>query len=259
MNIEKITCISLKAVAVLLLVCGMLSACKKDEPEPAPVVASPWLRVAVQPYFGVDMLYLDSTYVTNEGYLVQFTDLKFYATNWRNGNVTLTDAALFNYRQQGTDFILVPKSWLDFSEIHGNLGVGADNHADPSAFPNDSPLNISNTDGLHWGWNPGYIFIAVEARADTLPDANENFDHTVVLHVGTDAFLQTVDFTDITWNHVSAQLYAASLKLDMQVFLANGSQTIDLKEEYITHSAAGQEALSLKAIQNFKAALSWMP
>lgn len=156
MNIGKITRISFG----LLIFCGSLAACKKDKPEPEPAVVAPQLRVDVQPFFGTDLLELDSTYVTNEGYLVQFTDLKFYATNWKNGNVVLTDAALFNYRLTGTDFIRAAKSPLDFTEIHGNLGVGADNHADPSAFPNDSPLNIANTDGLHWGWNPGYTFAA---------------------------------------------------------------------------------------------------
>jgi hypothetical protein len=255
MNMRKITWITV----CLLGLGGSLASCKKDDPTPEPVVASNQLRVKVQPYFGAELLHLDSTYVSNEGYLVQFTDLKFYATEWKNGSVTLTDAALFNYRQNGTDFIEAEKSPLDFEEIHGYLGVGANNHADPSAFPNESPLNISNTDGMHWDWNPGYIFIAVEARADTLPDPNENFDQIIVLHVGTDAFLQTLDFTNISWTNVGEKIYEATLKLDLQVFLANGPQTIDLKEEYITHSAAGQEVLSLKAIQNFKAALSWLP
>ena len=42
----------------------------------------------------------------------------------------------------------------------------------------------------------------------------------------------------------------------MQVFLQNGGQTIDLETEYTSHTAPGQEVLSAKVIQNFKAAIS---
>jgi hypothetical protein len=42
----------------------------------------------------------------------------------------------------------------------------------------------------------------------------------------------------------------------MQKFLQNGAQTIDVKTEHSSHSLAGEEALSLKVIQNLRDALS---
>lgn len=44
--------------------------------------------------------------------------------------------------------------------------VGPDekhNHADPAQFPADHPLN-PNRNGLHWNWQGGYIFLALEGR-----------------------------------------------------------------------------------------------
>ncbi len=42
------------------------------------------------------------------------------------------------------------------------LGLEApDNHADPAKFPAGHPLN-ANLNGLHWDWQGGYIFLALE-------------------------------------------------------------------------------------------------
>ena len=37
------------------------------------------------------------------------------------------------------------------------------NHAEPAQFPADHPLN-PNLNGLHWNWQGGYIFLALEGR-----------------------------------------------------------------------------------------------
>ena len=92
---------------------------------------------------------------------------------------------------------------------------------------------------------------------DTIADAIENFDHFVIFHIGTDAFIQPISLPSITWTASGTGLYTLPLKLDMQKFLQNGLQTIDLKTEYSSHSSAGQESLSLKVIQNFKDAISF--
>jgi hypothetical protein len=109
---------------------------------------------------------------------------------------------------------------------------------------------------MHWDWNPGYIFIKVEAKVDTLADGVDNFDHFVIFHIGTDPLIQTLNFTSVNWISNGNGLYTLPLKLDMQKFLQNGAQTIDLKTEHSSHTMAGQEVLSLKVIQNFKDAIS---
>jgi hypothetical protein len=77
----------------------------------------------------------------------------------------------------------------------------------------------------------------------------------VVFHVGGDDYLQNLNFGSLSWNAAGANLYATSLKLDMKTFLNNGSSSIDLMTEYSSHTAAGQEAISLKVIEHFRDAI----
>lgn len=233
----------------------IFSSCKNDKVEdPKPIVDL--LKVTLQPVYGPDDLLLDQTYTTAEGYAIQFTDLKCYVTDIQNGANQLCQAALFNFRENGTTLFTKPGKPEDFSDLTGFVGVSAAyNHLDPTEFENDNPLNIAIANDMHWDWNPGYIFIKVEAKVDTLPDAIENFDHFVVFHVGADAWLQSFSFSNVTWNPIGNNTFHLPLKLDLAKFLQNGSQTIDVKTEFSSHSMAGQEALSLKVIQNFKDAI----
>jgi hypothetical protein len=232
-----------------------LFSCDDDEPDDV-VPAVDQLKVQMIPTFGTEDLQLDQTYITDEGYRVQFTDLKCYMTDLKNGSKTLATSALFDFREKGTLFLTKPGKPSDFSSMSAFLGVPADrNHADPTAFAESDPLYITNANDMHWGWNPGYIFIKVEAKVDTIDDAIDNFDHLVVFHVGGDDYLQNLNFGSLSWNAAGANLYATSLKLDMKTFLNNGSSSIDLMTEYSSHTAAGQEAISLKVIEHFRDAI----
>ncbi len=215
------------------------------------------LSVSVQPVFGGEILHLDSAYTTAEGYSVQFTDLKFFAEDVRGPMSQLKDASFFDYRESGINLFTAEGSPDNYGTLEGNLGVQASlNNSDPAAFSNENVLNISNSGGMHWGWNPGYIFMKVEARVDTILDGNDLFDHNVIFHVGKNENLQNFSFSNVNWQQMGDMSYNFPLKLDMQQFLQNGSQTIDLKTEFTSHTAPGQEALSLKLIQNFNASLS---
>jgi len=240
----------------LVVILG-LSACKDDKISPiVPINEANQLEVRVQPVFGAENIEEDSVYTTSEGYDVKFTDLKFYFTNVKNGANTLVDAALFDWVSKGVQLFKVNAEKANFSSFEGNLGVSAsENHLDPSAFGTSNPLNIAIANDMHWDWNPGYIFIKIEAKVDTIPDGIALFDHNVVMHVGKDENMQTFSFDQLNWVTVSNYLSVLNLKLDMQTFLQNAGQNIDLKTEFSTHTAPGQEALSLKVIQNFKAAI----
>lgn len=221
---------------------------------PAP---GPQIKLTVQPMFGTDELFLDSSYTTVEGYKVQFTDLKFYMEDIRNGSIPMIDAGLFDFRERGTLLLQTTGNASDFTSLQANLGVDAGiNHDNPSEFATSSMLNISNSNDMHWGWNPGYIFVKIEGRADTIPDATDLFDHNIVFHAGLDVNLQTLEFTNLNWITIGTDSHELQFQLDMATFLQGSSQSIDLKTEYSSHSAAGQEALTLKVMENFKEALT---
>src|SRR5208282_1802173 len=50
----------------------------------------------------------------------------------------------------------------EFRAVRFTVGLNANlNHADIATFPAGHPLN-PNLNGLYWGWQGGYIFLAVE-------------------------------------------------------------------------------------------------
>jgi hypothetical protein len=246
---------------LLLVGCALLIAvaCKKKDKDddPDPPVVSPQLKLTVQPVFGTEDLVLDSSYTTQDGWDVQFTDIKFYLTNWGNGSNQLVDAARFDYRENGTTAFQVNGTVADFGSLGGNIGVAAAiNHNDPSAFPASSPLNIMNANGMHWAWNTGYIFIIVEGRADTIPDGTPLFDHYLTYHIGTDTYLGTKNFPAVSWTAVTSTLHTTGLKLDMKKVIDHPTDPIDIRSEFITHSSGSQAVLTQKVLSNFLDALT---
>ncbi|NDH54713.1 MAG: cytochrome C peroxidase, partial [Betaproteobacteria bacterium] len=50
----------------------------------------------------------------------------------------------------------------EFRSVRFSVGLNPErNHADPAQFPSGHPLN-PNLNGLHWSWQGGYIFLALE-------------------------------------------------------------------------------------------------
>jgi hypothetical protein len=246
----------MRAITFLIVSSLVLFSCKKKDPEPTPTPDS-YISMTIQPVFGNGNLFLDSIYTTAEGYQVKFTDIKCYLSGIGNDTVQLSQAVLFDYRETGTLLMRKIGDYTKFSSLQGSIGVISSlNHNDPSAFPNDSPLNISNAGPMHWGWNPGYIFLIIEGKVDTIADANPLFDHSFSFHIGTDAYLQAFNFSNLSWLNPSANEYVLPLKLNLSQFLQNNGQNIDLKTEFLTHTASGQELLTQKVVQNFKQSLS---
>jgi len=227
---------------------------KDDDLDPAPQDLGNYVTIDVQPVFDTEDLDLDNVYTTQEGYKIQFTDIKFFLEDIKNVNNKMIDAGLFDYKVKGTTLLRTKGKGIDFMNLTANLGVGsAVNHNDPVAFANSSVLNITNSGDMHWNWSPGYIFVKIEAKADIVVDGTTDLTQNVVLHAGLDVNLQILSFTNITWNKVGNE-ETFRLKLDMSKFL-NGTQTIDIATENSTHSMSGQEALTLKVMENFKEAL----
>jgi len=165
--------------------------------------------------------------------------------------------AFFDFPLTGTTFLKVENDYTKFTNLNLLLGVDSvDNHADPNAFPNDSPLNSLIAGEMHWDWNPGYIFLKIDGKVDTIPDATTNMDHFFSFHVGKDENSIPLSFSSITWTNTSEYLKTATIRIDMKQFL-EGPNPVDIRSESKTHSEPGKEALSLKIIQNFAAALSF--
>ncbi len=233
----------------------MLFSCRPDEVTPPPPI-SQTARIVVNPIFGSSPLFLDSIYHGPNGIQIKVTDIKFYTTLLSNQNNTFSQVGYFDFREKGNLMIEETIDYSKFSSLSFTLGVDTSlNHDDPSAFPNNSPLNIINAGSMHWGWNTGYIFISVEGKADTLADGLENFDLSFSYHVGTDLYQQDMSFSNLNWVKTTAQQYTLAFTLDMESFFFNPTQPIDIPSESFTHSGAGLGTLTQKVTTNFKNAL----
>lgn len=243
----------MRTIFFSLLVLVMATACGDDNPD-APKAQ---LQIDLQPVYGGQNFFMDSIYTTQEGYKVKFTELKCYFTLFGNGTNALHQAALLDFRETGSLLFKKEGDYAKFLNLNAVLGVDSSlNHLDPSAFPNESPLNISNAGPMHWGWSTGYIFMNIEGRVDTIPDATLNTDLSFSFHIGTDSYLQNLQFNNIDWTDIGNNTRQFKLKLDLLAFLGQGASSINLSSEYLTHTAAGQEALTQKVISNFKNAIS---
>ncbi len=93
----------------------------------------------------------------------------------------------------------------DYAGIEFRIGVAPElNHADPARWPAGHPLNpIVNR--LHWGWQGGFVFLALEGRWRAADDAKaptptiitgsgEKIERGFSYHLATDAHLMTVRF-----------------------------------------------------------------
>ena len=236
--------------------CFFLYSCNKDKPNPIETPKS-FVEITVQPTYNSSNLFLDSVYITTEGYKIKFTDLKFFGTTLKNGSNNLAQVGFFDFALSGNYFMKVEQDVNLFSDLQMILGVDSLlNHNDTSTFSNDSPLNISNAGTMHWGWNPGYIFISVEGKSDTLIDGIENYDHNFSFHVGTDDYLQSKSFSAINWVKTTPNTHTFALQLDLFDVICNAMTPIDLRTEFLAHSSSLQAALTLKFGKNFKSALT---
>lgn len=148
------------------------------------------LEVTIDPVFNGEPLRLDSLrYQTAAGETLSVTRLSYL----------LTGVAL--QRQDG-QWVEFPKStaWMDLTarrhvfqvadvpegsyqalRFHMGPDVVA-NAADVSKIPADDPLN-PNLNGLHWSWQGGYIFMAIEGHYRTGNDEPKGYAH----HLARDA------------------------------------------------------------------------
>lgn len=236
------------------LLTSLLFSCKEDF-VPA---ADHYFQIKVVPMFDGEELSLNTAYTDGTNTSYKFERIAFFGTNITLNNfASAAEAGLVNI---GTnDYLFSAKTLVsELDQLNFNLGVSSDkNHMDPSAFSNQHPLNIANVDGLHWGWDPGYIFIAIEGKADTLLDDNvENYDRSFVYHIGKDDNLRFLSFSDFESVKINDSTHQVELFLDMNKVFHGYFGDIDVREEYTIHDGEQLQALAQKVLGNFQDAIT---
>ena len=143
--------------------------------------------------------------------------------------VTLTNLPSRNYRALRFDLGLPP-------EI---------NHADPATFAPQDPLNPS-LNGLHWSWQGGYVFLALEGHWRTSGGQEGGYSY----HLANDPSRRTFELP-VRFDLTNGSRLALGLQLD-QVF--DGRQPIGpMSENASTHSRTN-DLLRLRLLANLDAA-----
>ena len=127
------------------------------------------LETVIQPTFTGSPLILDSLrYENSEKETLSFTRLSFLLSGFAlekdtGGWIELSNQhAWCDAERHRLQFILHDIPPATYRAIRFYFGPDEKtNHADISKFSSDNPLN-PNLNGLHWNWQGGYIFLALE-------------------------------------------------------------------------------------------------
>ena len=149
------------------------------------------------------------------------------------GAVRLSDAERWDAGAPNSWEWTVEPGTYDGFRVH--LGVPAEYNTDtdPTIWPNDHPLGMNGSAGMFWSWNTGYIFSKFDGKADTT--GAESFTHPFAFHIGGDDYLVEVRYGD-PWEVAECSEHQFDLRGELMDFLVNGTDTIDIRDDFITHT-----------------------
>ena len=197
------------------------------------------LEVAVRPAFNGDGLRLDSLrYENAAGETLSVTRLSYllsgFALERDDGSWVEMPGqfAWMDAEKRRTDIRLADVPEGKYRALRFHLGPEAEaNAADPAKLAADHPLN-ANLNGLHWSWQGGYIFLALEGLFRTGAGEPRGFAH----HLARDANRTRISLAaplDLT--------HDAGVLLDFDLAaLLNAPRPLSFaKDGAATHSRAG--------------------
>ncbi len=197
------------------------------------------LEIAVRHTFGGDPLLLDSLRYENAAHeTVSFSRVSWLASGFgmerEDGSwIELTDQFAWMDAAKGhtsVRFESLPEG--KYRALRFHIGPDAKwNAADPAKLAADHPLN-ANLNGLHWSWQGGYIFLAIEGMWRTGTAQPQGFAH----HFARDPNRTRINLAapiDLT--------HDASVMLDFDLgSLLNAPQPLSFaKDGTATHSRDG--------------------
>lgn len=115
-----------------------------------------------------------------------------------------------------------------------SFAIGLDsitNHADPTTFPADHPLNPTHPRYQHWAWNTGYIFVKLEGQCDTMPDGSGNASTFFTFHLGLDQLMRQIEKS----NSFSVKANETTV-LSLVVDYGSIFNALDFSKGYKTHT-----------------------
>jgi len=217
--------------------------------------ASHDLRVTVTPQFNGAPLAFDAlTNVTAASQRVAVTRLDFLASRLglrQTNGAWLEQPNWFAYlsgREGRLSFQLTGIPSGGYDRIRFDVGVPAkENHADTGGIAADHPLN-PNVNGLHWSWQGGYVFLAIEG--DWLKPDGQQSGYS--WHVATDRLLMNVDLPVALVLSTSSELRLA-LNVD-QIF--SGKHQVRITDDATSTHSRTNDLLAAQLRENIERAFA---
>lgn len=192
------------------------------------------------PTYGSNALALMQNYTDGSGNTIHFTRLDFYISSvdligpYSKGIHSSSDAFLFTMDNKTFNLSEFESEDVELNSITFNVGVpenlntsnGSD-AKDPSEYPSGHALAF-HTPNMHWSWNSGYIFLAIEGKADTNGDGNVDTDFEY--HIGMNSMLKVVNLS------TSKSLVGGNNNLSLNIDLEEVISGVDCSTELITHT-----------------------
>jgi cytochrome c peroxidase len=217
--------------------------------------ASADLRVTVTPRFDARTLAFDAlTNTTAAGQRISVTRLDLLLSGIavrRSDGAWLEQKNWFAYlsgREGRTAFQLSGLPAGRYDRIRFQVGVPAkENHAESASYEPDHPLN-PNLNGLHWSWQGGYVFLAIEG--DWLRPNGKQGGYS--WHVATDRLLMMVDLP-VALDLSSGKELRLALNVD-QIF--SSKHRISVTDESTSTHSREDDPLAGQLRENIEKAFS---
>jgi cytochrome c peroxidase len=213
------------------------------------------LRVNIAPRFAGEPLAFDAiTNLTAASQQISVTRLDFLISNFALRRTDGTWTSLTNWaefiggREGRTSFELnnLPAANYDRVKFHVGL-LPETNHRPPALVPANHALNPS-VNGLHWGWQGGYVFLAIEGNWRSANGAVSGYSY----HIANDEQLMVIEMPLVLALTDSLE---ATLFVDVsKIFSANHQIKIDAATTS-THSRSNDE-LAAQLRKNIESAFS---
>ena len=217
-------------------------SCEKDDdkpdptPNPNPTIGKTTLKMHFHNEVNGEAFVYDQDYEMNVGnteITYSFNRSAFYVsgitlTKLDGGTTTIPDSYLY-VTPETKEYEIGEIDEALYTRVSFNIGVDtAANAADPTLQNADHPLAPKNP-SMHWSWNTGYIFMALEGNWS---DSDGSFG-TFVFHIGLDELLRTVNI-DLTPNIVAQEGKPAVVHMNLDY--AKIISAVDLRTENFSKS-----------------------
>lgn len=223
-----------------------LIACKKEKPL-VDDLQNAEFKIFFEASYLNENLKVNQLIQINDSLDVKIADFKFYISQLQSDQ----QWASYSLHKFEDDSLNSLKFSANKHALNQNFkfyfGVDSlSNHGDPSVHPNDHPLNIMLANDMHWGWDPGYVFIKIEGM---VYNKNTNTSKNLSWHISRDEFYKSVELGKLNWKKQGAS-YSATLNFKFEKILADFSNSFSIWEKNSCHSGpeekkATEEILNL--------------